>query len=117
MLLLMEKPCCTNLFAMSRTQQDLLGDPELAGELDIESWAPLVERRSGMFFFQNVAIYFCPWCGANLPTREDPHPQPKTSGVRITIEPSGEVHATVDGERVEPTSIVRMSAANDPLGE
>jgi hypothetical protein len=113
----MAKLCCTNLFAMSRTQEDLRGDPELAGEMDIDNWSPLVERRYGLFFFRNVAIYFCPWCGANLPTREDPDPQPRKADVRITIAPSGEVHATLDGERVDPSSIVRMAAANDPPGE
>lgn len=99
------KPCCTTLWTLTRTREDLLQDPGLASEIDLTTWAPLVEwgDHVGMYLIGHTAIFYCPWCGTRLPDRhEEALAEAKKSGTWIEITADGQINATLDGQPIAP---------------
>src|SRR5690349_13471034 len=92
------EPCCTTLWTLTRTREDLLQDPDLSREMDLTEWAPLIEwgDHCGTYLIGHTAIYFCPWCGTRLPDmHREALAKAKKSGTWIEIAPDGQVSATL----------------------
>lgn len=111
--------CCTTMWVMTRTRDDLRDDPEWSADLgeEVESWSEtaMVEWAAhiGMFTIDHVAIFFCPWCSATLPGG----PVAPDKAVHVIIGPQGEIHATFGGEPIDPALITKVSPVNDDTAE
>jgi hypothetical protein len=62
--------CCHNMLLFTRTPEDRAksGLWKAVGA-EPPSDPPLVEYvpATGLYAFQSVALFYCPWCGAKLP--------------------------------------------------
>lgn len=111
--------CCTTFWTYSRTREDLLQDPEVARELDLAEWAPLVEwvDHIGAYSIGHAAIFYCPWCGTRLPDNsEDFLAEAKKSGFWVEVDADGQMTASNRGEHVKDVDalIARLRGpAND----
>jgi hypothetical protein len=115
----MAKLCCPTMSTLSRTREDLLADLDLsAASSEFSDWEPLVEwvPHIGLFSVKNVAIFYCPWCGSQLEDKsEEAMSEGLKTGVLISVDPSGNIHAEVAGEPVDATELLAgwKGAAND----
>lgn len=102
--------CCSTLRVMTLTQEDLRHDLYLSEGQNLDEWEPLVvwTEQVGAFVIGNVAIFHCPWCGTQLPTkREEALSEAKKRGIWVDFAaPSGRVEASVDGVPVDPDKLL-----------
>jgi hypothetical protein len=106
---------------LSRTREDLLADPELSAVLgDLSDWRPAVQwvPHAGVFCMEHVAIYFCPWCGSQLPDNSDEAlSKVQKTGIYISVDPKGEIHAEVAGKFVDTAEpLAKLAAATKDQG-
>jgi hypothetical protein len=109
------KPCCTTMWTVTRTREDLLAEPEIAADMDLTNWAPLVEWADhvGGYVMGNTAIFYCPWCGSLLPERHDEAlKEGRKTGIWIEFTSDGRVSASQDGQSVDPDALLaKLEAA------
>jgi len=95
--------CCTNMESFCRTREEWLALMAKMG-VDLgrmgEPPEPLVKVERGHYVIRETAIYYCPWCGAKLPTvsPDDLRKDPK----RIVVAVDVDGNVTIDGEPVPP---------------
>ncbi len=102
-------PCCTTMHVMTLTQEDLRNDPDLSEGMNLSEWQPLVEWRENTetFVIGNIAIYYCPWCAAQLPdNHEAVLARARQSGVWVDFAAPGGVQASIDGVPVDPEKLL-----------
>lgn len=114
----MPEPCCGTLRGLSLTREEaeeLAADPEVAENLDVRDWTPLVEwvPHIGMYCIAHVAIFYCPWFAAPLPSGDRPGPSSGERPIDVVVGPAGEVNAFSGGKQIDLRSIFSLSAAND----
>lgn len=101
------QPCCTPMWTLTRTQEELLRDPEFSDGMDVRQWKPLVEWTDyiGLFTIGHTAIFYCPWCGTRLPDRhEEALAETSKSGAWFAVAADGQVSATMNGEPIDDPS-------------
>ena len=90
---------------MTLTQDDLRKDPYLSEGQNLDEWEPLVvwTEHVGAFVIGNAAIFYCPWCGSQLPNKsEEAFAGIRETGICVDFaSPSGVVEASVNGVPIE----------------
>jgi hypothetical protein len=114
----MADPCCAAFKVESLSPEALRDEPFRQDETAVAAWRPLItwSEDAGAFVINDIAIFFCPWCGASLPDRTlAVIEEVRRNGIWIDFAAPGGLEASVNGVFVDPEKLLaelHRAAAN-----
>jgi hypothetical protein len=110
----MAEDCCTTMSVLSRTRAEIERALRLDPLASDPNWEPLVrwDEGIGLNVIASTAIFFCPWCGRQLPNKSDEALAEVAKRV-VSVDWAGDVHAELEGNVVDADDLIaKLRAAS-----